>query len=170
MTREDACRTLLSTTSGTFLVRERDQLYCYALSIKYEDSVKHIKIIETNNREYYIAECKRFPSIKALVQYYQSNNLRHSFAELDTTLITPYQQPPPLPPPSTTQRHQVIGLCRVEYDYSATALNQLTIRAGDIIEIISKAAGTRGWWKGRLHGSTGYFPHAFVTEIEQNGN
>ncbi|CAD5116038.1 DgyrCDS4971 [Dimorphilus gyrociliatus] len=168
MTRDVACKTLMNSPSGTFLVRERE-LSGYALSIKFENSVKHIKIHDTNSREYYIAECKKFTSIKLLVQYYESNNLKHSFAELDTTLEQAYQQPPPLPP-STSHRIPIIGKCRVEFNYSATALNQLTIHTGEIIEIISKATDSRGWWKGRLHGSIGYFPHSFVTELEQNGN
>lgn len=46
----------------------------------------------------------------------------------------------------------VLGYCKVVYDYSATEPNQISIAVGDHIAIINKAGGFRGWWKGRLNG------------------
>ena len=42
-----------------------------------------------------------------------------------------------------------LGYCRAQYDYAATAANQLSLREGDEIEIVSKAGESNGWWKGK---------------------
>ena len=40
-------------------------------------------------------------------------------------------------------------MCRALYSFSATQSNQLSLEVGDVIEIISRASGDRGWYKGR---------------------
>lgn len=42
----------------------------------------------------------------------------------------------------------MIGQCVVKFDYSATEPNQLSLRTGEIITIVSKAEEGKGWWKG----------------------
>jgi len=46
----------------------------------------------------------------------------------------------------------VLGYCYALYDYIAVETNQLSLRRGDRVAVISKAGASRGWWKGRLHG------------------
>lgn len=46
----------------------------------------------------------------------------------------------------------VIGFCVAQYDYEATATNQISLREGDCIPIVSKAGEATGWWKGSKNG------------------
>lgn len=46
----------------------------------------------------------------------------------------------------------VLGYCRAQYDYAATAANQISLREGDVIAIVSKAGEKNGWWKGSKDG------------------
>jgi len=42
-----------------------------------------------------------------------------------------------------------IGYCRAIYNYAAVAPNQISMREGDVIAIISKNSEAQGLWKGR---------------------
>ncbi|KAF6026336.1 VAV3 [Bugula neritina] len=69
----------------------------------------------------------------------------------------------------------IVGKALVSYDYSSTETNQINLMSGDVVAIISKAGGDRGWWKGAvIHnqelGRVGYFPLAYVEEIEDDGH
>ena len=44
----------------------------------------------------------------------------------------------------------IIGKAEVSFDYSSTEPNQINLRTGDLVAIISKAGGDRGWWKGAV--------------------
>ena len=44
----------------------------------------------------------------------------------------------------------IIGRAHVSYDYSSKETNQINLTTGDIVAIISKAGGDRGWWKGAV--------------------
>jgi len=46
----------------------------------------------------------------------------------------------------------VKNYCIAQYDYEATATNQISLREGDGIIIISKAGEATGWWKGNNNG------------------
>ena len=46
------------------------------------------------------------------------------------------------------QQH-FVGYCHATYDFAPTAPNQISMREGDRIAIISKGGENRGWWKGR---------------------
>jgi len=50
----------------------------------------------------------------------------------------------------------VIGYCVAQYDYEATATNQVSLREGDNIAILSKAGEGTGWWKGNNSGRVRY--------------
>jgi amphiphysin len=67
--------------------------------------------------------------------------------------------PPPKPKPSrlagaATGAEKVTAL----YDYSAQAEGDLSFRAGDIIEIITRTQNENEWWTGKLNGKQGQFP------------
>jgi len=46
----------------------------------------------------------------------------------------------------------VKNYCIAQYDYEATATNQISLREGDGIIIISRAGEASGWWKGNNNG------------------
>lgn len=70
--------------------------------------------------------------------------------------------PPPVPdkpsagPAATTT-------CRALYDYEATKDDELTLKEGDTVEVISKQAD--GWWEGSTGGRRGVFPSNYVEEV-----
>ena len=42
----------------------------------------------------------------------------------------------------------MIGQAKAMYDFSARDTRELTLRENEMVAIISKAGGHRGWWKG----------------------
>uniref|UniRef100_A0A8C1XEI9 Vav 2 guanine nucleotide exchange factor n=1 Tax=Cyprinus carpio TaxID=7962 RepID=A0A8C1XEI9_CYPCA len=91
MERQQADNLLKSYSSGTYLIRERTaEAERFAISIKFNDEVKHIKVIEKDNW-IHITEAKKFESLLELVEYYQNHSLKESFKLLDTTLRYPYK-------------------------------------------------------------------------------
>uniref|UniRef100_A0A8C6P3M5 Vav guanine nucleotide exchange factor 2 n=1 Tax=Nothobranchius furzeri TaxID=105023 RepID=A0A8C6P3M5_NOTFU len=91
MERQQADNLLKSHCSGTYLIRERTaEAERYAISIKFNDEVKHIKVVEKDSW-IHITEAKKFESLLELVEYYQSHSLKESFKSLDTTLRYPYK-------------------------------------------------------------------------------
>ncbi|CAF1344530.1 unnamed protein product [Rotaria sordida] len=64
-------------------------------------------------------------------------------------------------------------ILRVIYDYTSKEDDELTLKRGSIVEVISKdekISGSKGWWTGRLidSESVGIFPANFVASIEPN--
>ena len=55
--------------------------------------------------------------------------------------------------------------CRVTFAYNAENQDELTLREGDIVTVLSKEVEDPGWWKGELHGRIGVFPDNFVQII-----
>ncbi|XP_067825547.1 guanine nucleotide exchange factor VAV2-like [Heptranchias perlo] len=90
--RGQADNLLKSHTSGTYLIRERTaEAERFAISIRFNDEVKHIKVVEKDNW-IHITEAKKFESLLELVEYYQTHSLKESFKQLDTALRYPYKQ------------------------------------------------------------------------------
>lgn len=51
------------------------------------------------------------------------------------------------------------------FDYEATAEEELTLRRGDLVEILSKdstVSGDEGWWTGKVRDQVGIFPSNYV--------
>ncbi|XP_042608334.1 guanine nucleotide exchange factor VAV3-like [Cyprinus carpio] len=93
MERLQAEEALLNRTSSTYLVRHRSREFNeYAISIKYNNDVKHIKIL-TKEGLFHIAENKKFRSILELIEYYKHHSLREGFRTLDTTLQFAFREP-----------------------------------------------------------------------------
>ncbi|KAI5120209.1 hypothetical protein M0805_006315 [Coniferiporia weirii] len=67
----------------------------------------------------------------------------------------------PLPPRSPSARVQQ---AKALWDYNGPDPNDLSFRAGDIIEIVSET--NVDWWTGKLHGQQGLFPSNYVERIE----
>ncbi|XP_077161135.1 guanine nucleotide exchange factor VAV2 isoform X6 [Paroedura picta] len=91
MERQQTDNLLKLHVSGTYLIRERPaEAERFAISIKFNDEVKHIKVVEKDNW-IHITEAKKFESLLELVEYYQTHSLKESFKQLDTTLKYPYK-------------------------------------------------------------------------------
>ncbi|XP_064008123.1 SH3 domain-containing kinase-binding protein 1 isoform X8 [Pogoniulus pusillus] len=76
-----------------------------------------------------------------------------------------------LPPATATQeptkaevdsRTKTKEYCKVIFPYEAQNDDELTIREGDVVMLISKDCIDVGWWEGELNGRRGVFPDNFV--------
>ncbi|XP_042239484.1 mitogen-activated protein kinase kinase kinase 9-like isoform X4 [Homarus americanus] len=60
-------------------------------------------------------------------------------------------------------------VCTTLYDYEAQGDDELSLRHGEIIEVLSqdvKISGDEGWWTGKINGKVGIFPSNFVAEVQ----
>ncbi|XP_048882381.1 guanine nucleotide exchange factor VAV3 isoform X1 [Brienomyrus brachyistius] len=93
MERPQAEAELGNRGNSTYLVRHRTKESTeYAISIKYNHDVKHIKILARDGF-FHIAENKKFRSILELIEYYKHHSLKEGFRSLDTVLLYPYKNP-----------------------------------------------------------------------------
>lgn len=56
--------------------------------------------------------------------------------------------------------------CKVLFPYEAQNEDELTLKEGDIINIITKDCADAGWWMGEIGGRQGVFPDNFVKLLE----
>ncbi|XP_031149680.1 guanine nucleotide exchange factor VAV3-like isoform X1 [Sander lucioperca] len=186
MERYQAEVELLDRGSSTYLVRHRSKECTeYAISIKFNDKVKHIKIL-TKDGCFYIAESRLFKTVLDLVEYYKQHSLKEGFSSLDTTLQVPYRElsngnmpnaitkagsvplggcsfvPPSSSPFWSVFSPRVVGIAVARYDFCSRDTRELSLLQGDIIKIYTKMSN--GWWKGEVDGRMGWFPSTYVEE------
>uniref|UniRef100_A0A8K9XSP0 Vav 3 guanine nucleotide exchange factor b n=1 Tax=Oncorhynchus mykiss TaxID=8022 RepID=A0A8K9XSP0_ONCMY len=159
MERQEAAVKLMDRENSTYLIRHRTrESNEYAISIKFNDDVKHIKIL-TKNECFYIAETRLFKTVLDLVDYYKQHSLREGFKSLDTTLQVPFREPSngntPIPHYSPSHSLQlfsprVVGIALARYDFSSRDTRELSLQEGDVVKIYTKMAN--GWWKGEVNG------------------
>ncbi|CAG9762478.1 unnamed protein product [Ceutorhynchus assimilis] len=79
--------------------------------------------------------------------------------------------PPSCPStPGSTQLGRPSGLCTALFDYDAQGEDELTLRKGQIVVILTKDAkisGDEGWWTGKIGDKVGIFPANFVIDSEE---
>ncbi|XP_039532617.1 guanine nucleotide exchange factor VAV3b isoform X2 [Pimephales promelas] len=188
--RHHAESELMERENSTYLVRYRSrESREYAISIKYNNDVKHIKIL-TKEGFFYIAESRTFKTVLELVEYYKQHSLKEGFRTLDTTLQMPYKEisggfrtaapvlcglsvlsptsysfVPPSPSPFwSVLTPRVLGIALARYDFSSKDTRELSLQVGDLVKIYIKC--TNGWWKGEVNGRVGWFPSTYVEEEE----
>ncbi|XP_069799625.1 guanine nucleotide exchange factor VAV2 [Dendropsophus ebraccatus] len=163
--RPQADNLLKSHLSGTYLIRERaNEAERFAISIKFNDEVKHIKVVEKDSW-IHITEAKKFESLLELVEYYQTHSLKESFKQLDTPLKYPYKlQKSRSAPRSPVFTPRPVGTAVARYNFAARDMRELSLREGDVVKIYSRIGGDQGWWKGETNGKIGWFPSTYVEE------
>ncbi|XP_049645375.1 proto-oncogene vav isoform X2 [Suncus etruscus] len=164
MERAEAESILTNRSDGTFLVRQRVKDAAeFAISIKYNVEVKHIKIM-TAEGLYRITDKKAFRGLMELVEFYQQNSLKDCFKSLDTSLQYPFKEPErrniSRPTAGSTK---YFGTAKARYDFCARDRSELSLKEGDIIRILNKR-GQQGWWRGEIYGRIGWFPANYVEE------
>lgn len=131
----------------------------YALSLKHESDVKHMKIESHDDDEefaggkvYFFSETHKFSSIVEMIAWYSNNSLRESFQGLDNILQFPIGE---------------LSLVEVRFDFlpSDQNGNQLPIRKGERITILDKLDENSSWWKAHNGFRCGYIPKTFVVEL-----
>ena len=63
-----------------------------------------------------------------------------------------------------------LSMCTALFDYEAQGEDELSLRVGQVVEILSKDAkisGDEGWWTGKIRDKVGIFPSNFVAEEER---
>ncbi|CAL8294566.1 unnamed protein product [Lota lota] len=172
MERFQAEAELINRGNSTYLVRHRSRESTeYAISIKYNNDVKHIKILAKDGC-FHIAENKRFRSILELIEYYKHHSLREGFRSLDTTLQFPHRETENTATLRTTHQAgnvlapRVMGMAVARYDFSSRDMRELSLQEGDLVNIYSKS-GANGWWRGEVNGRVGWFPSSYVEEGEE---
>lgn len=168
MERGQAEVALLDQGNSTYLVRHRSKECTeYAISIKFNDKVKHIKIL-TKDGGFYIAESRVFRTVLDLVEYYQQHSLKEGFSSLDTNLQHPYREQPngnmprAIPKVGSVFSPRVVGIAVARYDFCSRDTRELSLQQGDIIRIYTKMPN--GWWRGEVDGRVGWFPSTYVDE------
>ncbi|KAH0615469.1 hypothetical protein JD844_004758 [Phrynosoma platyrhinos] len=156
MERQQTDNLLKLHCSGTYLIRERPaEAERFAISIKFNEEVKHIKVVEKDNW-IHITEAKKFESLLELVEYYQTHSLKESFKQLDTTLKYPYKSRERSTSRTLTRSPvftpRVIGTAIARYNFAARDMRELSLREGDVVKIYSRIGGDQGWWKGETNG------------------
>uniref|UniRef100_A0A674BJ77 Vav 3 guanine nucleotide exchange factor b n=1 Tax=Salmo trutta TaxID=8032 RepID=A0A674BJ77_SALTR len=157
MERQEAAVKLMDRENSTYLIRHRTrESNEYAISIKFNDEVKHIKIL-TKNGCFYIAETRLFKTVLDLVDYYKQHSLREGFKSLDTTLQVPFREPgngnnmpQGIRHTATVFSPRVVGIALARYDFSSRDTRELSLQEGDIVKIYTKMAN--GWWRGEVNG------------------
>ncbi|KAK3393686.1 P-loop containing nucleoside triphosphate hydrolase protein [Podospora didyma] len=71
--------------------------------------------------------------------------------------------PPPPPPPAPPAKPKITA--KVLYDFSSDKENELSIKAGQILEIVQKE--TNGWWLAKNGDGQAWIPAAYVEEQVQ---
>lgn len=72
-------------------------------------------------------------------------------------------------PDTSQQIFTVRELCRVIFSYRPVNEDELDLKEGEIITILSKELPDKGWWKGESKGKIGVFPDNFVQLIVSDG-
>uniref|UniRef100_A0A671S0H4 Guanine nucleotide exchange factor VAV3-like n=1 Tax=Sinocyclocheilus anshuiensis TaxID=1608454 RepID=A0A671S0H4_9TELE len=150
MERHHAESELMERENSTYLVRYRSrESREYAISIKYNNDVKHIKIL-TKEGCFYIAESRTFKTVLGLVEYYKQHSLKEGFRTLDTSLQVPYKELGSGLSGFSVLTPRVLGIALARYDFSSRDTRELSLQVGDLVKIYIKC--TNGWWKGEVNG------------------
>nr|XP_050026538.1 SH3 domain-containing kinase-binding protein 1-like isoform X2 [Dermacentor andersoni] len=87
--------------------------------------------------------------------------------------LGPLKKPaPPVPSETSTEAPKlppkpIREQAKVLYAYEAQNDDELTIKEGDVITVLTKEVEDKGWWKGELNGRVGVFPDNFVKLIKE---
>ncbi|XP_053949130.1 protein vav isoform X4 [Anastrepha ludens] len=158
MDRETAASRLENRRVGTYLLRVRPQgasnshETMYALSLKTDDHIiKHMKINQKTEGDsilYCLSSRRHFKTIVELVSYYERNDLGENFAGLNQLLQWPYRE----------------VIATAVYDFDPNGINQLQLKTGCQLLVIGKDGDSKGWWRGKIGDTVGYFPKEYVQE------
>ncbi|KAG9433407.1 protein vav isoform X1 [Apis mellifera carnica] len=158
MGRDTASNKLEPREDGTYMLRVRPagqprlkHETNYALSIKADGAVKHIRVFKRDvdgADVYYLSESRFFKSVVELVEYYERASLSENFEKLDQRLLWPYRR----------------VLAKALFDFRGGERNQLNLRRGCRVVVLSKEGDAKGWWKGKIGDQVGFFPKEYVEE------
>ncbi|KAI7799943.1 CD2-associated protein, partial [Triplophysa rosa] len=84
------------------------------------------------------------------------------------TKPTPLSTPdPPKGEKEAENKGKVKEYCKAIFPYDATNQDELDLKEGDVVLLLSKDTGEPGWWRGEINGRQGVFPDNFVTLLPE---
>ncbi|XP_056125285.1 CD2-associated protein isoform X1 [Rhinichthys klamathensis goyatoka] len=84
------------------------------------------------------------------------------------TKPTPLSSPePPKGEKEAESKGKVKEYCKATFSYEATNQDELDLKEGDTIHVLSKDTGEPGWWRGEINGREGVFPDNFVALLPE---
>lgn len=114
--------------------------------------MKHIRIFkkDVDGAElFYLSESRYFKSVVELVEYYERSSLAENFEKkLDQRLLWPFRR----------------VLAKALFDFRGGKENELSLRRGCRVVVLSKEGDAKGWWKGKIGEQVGFFPKEYVEE------
>ncbi|XP_060059184.1 GRB2-related adapter protein isoform X3 [Erinaceus europaeus] len=113
----------------------------------YGDQVQHFKVLREATGKYFLWE-KKFNSLNELVDFYRTTTIARK-----GQVFLRDQEPLLKQPPRTC-------FAQAQFDFLAQDASQLSLRRGDIVEVLDGL--DPHWWHGRLRGHSGYFPRSYV--------
>uniref|UniRef100_A0AAY4DQB8 Phosphoinositide phospholipase C n=1 Tax=Denticeps clupeoides TaxID=299321 RepID=A0AAY4DQB8_9TELE len=149
---------------GAFLIRQREDTDCYAITFRGDGKVKHCRI-QREGTMFVLGSSSEFESLVELVSYfrkvplYRKTKLRYP---VTPQLVDRFSQ-------VTRELGAGDRKCTVKalYDYRAMRPDELTFCKGALIHNVCKDAG--GWWKGDYAGNLQlFFPANYVEEVTNN--
>ncbi|TRY93141.1 hypothetical protein DNTS_021107 [Danionella cerebrum] len=80
--------------------------------------------------------------------------------------------PPSNPEPMKAEKEpeckgKVKEYCKAIFSYEATNEDELDLKEGEVVLILSKDTGEPGWWRGEVNGKEGVFPDNFTTLLPE---
>lgn len=78
----------------------------------------------------------------------------------------PWPPPENGPRPAQDAEPAARGVWTAVFDYEASADDELSLRKGDLVEVLSKdslVSGDEGWWTGMIEDRVGIFPSNYVS-------
>uniref|UniRef100_A0A1I7VFP9 Growth factor receptor bound protein 2 n=1 Tax=Loa loa TaxID=7209 RepID=A0A1I7VFP9_LOALO len=145
---EDAEALLLRSgnSDGAFLVRQSESSPGdFSISVRFQDSVQHFKVLRDNNGKYYLWVVK-FNSINELINYHRSASVSRSHTILLQNM--------------DSVAAQGTHLVQAMFDFKPQEEGELGFKRGDIITVTNRE--DENWWEGTLNGKSGMFPATYV--------
>uniref|UniRef100_A0AAY4DMK5 Phosphoinositide phospholipase C n=1 Tax=Denticeps clupeoides TaxID=299321 RepID=A0AAY4DMK5_9TELE len=142
---------------GAFLIRQREDTDCYAITFRGDGKVKHCRI-QREGTMFVLGSSSEFESLVELVSYFRKVPLyRKTKLRYPVTPQLMYVEPSDIEPSTV----------KALYDYRAMRPDELTFCKGALIHNVCKDAG--GWWKGDYAGNLQlFFPANYVEEAMED--
>uniref|UniRef100_A0AC34FJN4 GRB2 n=1 Tax=Panagrolaimus sp. ES5 TaxID=591445 RepID=A0AC34FJN4_9BILA len=151
LTRAEAAEILLNPINsiGAFLIRNSEtEPNEFSLSVKYENDVRHFKVLRDSKRGLYYLWTNKFNSLNELIAHYR---LKIICKQQQIFLRSMKNDSNPLP---------FEPLMQAKFDFEPREKEDLEFKADDIIAIIDRRGDD--WFYGYVHGKRGFIPSAYV--------
>uniref|UniRef100_A0A1I7ZKU7 Growth factor receptor-bound protein 2 n=1 Tax=Steinernema glaseri TaxID=37863 RepID=A0A1I7ZKU7_9BILA len=138
---------------GAFLARMSESAPSdFSLSVRYQDSVQHFKVLrDKGSGKYYLWQVK-FNSLNELIDYHRSASVSrtHTILLQNMDAETANQTP----------------LVQAMFDFKPQEEGELAFKRGEIITVTNRS--DENWWEGTLNNRTGLFPATYVVPFNRN--